>query len=226
MKSTILLRLQIWATALTAGAASLASAGVTYDESVSGDLSDDRLAPSTLLLGSGLNTLTGTFGISLTSDMPDLDYVTITVPVGYVLDGFTVLAANVGGAFSFVGIQAGSVVTIPYDWTSVNSPLLGWAHFGTASVGSDILGELGAAPGAGGFQGPLGAGNYTLWIMELDTSRAYSYAFGLHLAQVPAPGVLALVALAAGLAVPRRRPRETKRSGLRVQGSAVALTPR
>jgi hypothetical protein len=182
--------------------ASPLAAGIVYDESVSGDFSDDRFQPTLLTLEAGVNTLTGTFGGPEVPDVLDLDYVTITVPVGYVLDSFVVLDANVGGAFSFVGIQAGPIVTIPWDWTSVESPLLGWAHFGTASIGSDLLPEMGAAPGAVGFTGPLPAGTYALWIMELDASQPYSYSFGIGLTAVPAaPAFVAF----AGVAWPRRR---------------------
>lgn len=185
-------------------------AGVVFNEAIDGDISDDRFAPTLLSLGQGSNTLAGTFGISPTPDMPDLDYITITVPEGFVLDQFIVAAANVGGAFSFVGIEAGTVVTIPWDWSSVNSPLLGWAHFGSGTVGVDILPDLGNAPGAVGFDGALGAGTYALWIMELNTSRDYSYAFDLHLTAVPTPGAVALVSIAlamGGLGRRRRRRR-------------------
>jgi hypothetical protein len=170
---------------------------VAFDESVSGDASDDRFAPSTAALVAGNNTLRGLFGASATPDVHDLDYITFTVPEGHRLTSFVVADANVGGAFSFVGIQAGPIVTIPADWTSVESPLLGWAHFGTSSVGQDILAELGSAPGAEGFTGPLGAGTYALWIMELDSSDAYSYSFSLGVVEIPAPGAIAVLALGA-----------------------------
>jgi hypothetical protein len=171
-------------------------AGIVFDESVHGDLSDDRFAPTLLTLGSGANSLSGTFGLSPFPDMPDLDYVTVTVPEGFVLDQLLVDDAYVGGAFSFLGVQAGPMVTIPWDWSSVESPLLGWTHFGSASVGLDVLQDMGNAPGAIGFNGPLGAGTYAFWIMELNTSEPYSYAFDMRVSSVPGPGPLALVSLA------------------------------
>jgi hypothetical protein len=111
----------------------------------------------------------------------------------------------VGGAFSFLGIEAGPIVSIPWDWTSIESPLFGWAHFGSSSVGRDLLPELGSAPGAIGFSGPLPAGIYTLWIMELDMGSMYSWDFGLAVTAVPAPGTAVL--LAAMLRGPSRRRR-------------------
>ncbi len=179
---------------------------VAFDEAVSGDASDDRFAPSQTTLVAGNNLLRGSFGVSPTPDVHDLDYITFTVPVGHQLTSFVVADANVGGAFSFVAIEAGPIITIPADWTSVNSPLLGWAHFGTASIGLDIYEELGNAPGATGFSGPLPAGTYALWIMELDASSAYSYSFSLGVIEIPAPGAFALLA-AAGVIFPRRRQR-------------------
>ena len=192
--------------ALTFAAPQAAADVVAFDEAISGDASDDRFAPSQTTLVAGNNLLRGSFGVSPTPDVHDLDYITFTVPVGHQLTSFVVADANVGGAFSFVAIEAGPIITIPADWTSVNSPLLGWAHFGTASIGLDIYEELGNAPGATGFSGPLPAGTYALWIMELDASSAYSYSFSLGVIEIPAPGVFALLA-AAGVIFPRRRPR-------------------
>jgi hypothetical protein len=185
--------LVIFGPALVAAITVNLHAGLVYDEAIDGDFSDDRFQPTTLTLGAGLNTLTGTFGGPVIPDVLDLDYVTITVPQGYTLDSFLVLNANVGGAFSFIGMEAGPIVTIPWDWTQIKSPLLGWAHFGSASIGVDLLPEMGNAPGAVGFSGPLTAGTYALWIMELESGSPYDYSFGIHLTAVPgAPGLAAL----------------------------------
>jgi hypothetical protein len=87
-------------------------------------------------------------------------------------------------------MQEGPIVTIPADWYSVESPLLGWAHFGSADVDSDLLPVMAISPGSVGFSGPLGAGTYALWIMELNTSEPYTYSFGLGVTAVPAPPAL------------------------------------
>ena len=126
--------------ALAAAFSVVASANiVVFDETRDGDASDDRFAPTIVALSEGVNTLRGFSGQSPTPDVHDLDYITFTVPLGYQLTSFSLQSASVGGAFSFVGLQAGPIVTIPADWTSVESPLLGWAHFGTAEVGFDLL---------------------------------------------------------------------------------------
>lgn len=180
-----------------------ARAGIVLDEATSGDFSDDRLAPTAVTLAGGMNVVAGLSGASPVRDMHDLDYVRFTVPVGYLLTRFVVQDAFVGGGASFVGMQAGPVVTIPWDWSDIESPLLGWAHFGTASIGSDLLPSMASSPGSVGFVPPLGAGTYTLWIMELNTSEPYRYRFGLEVAPIPGPGAAWLAAVLA--CRPRRR---------------------
>lgn len=175
------------------------------DESTLGDFSDDRLAPTTLPLAPGVTILGGWFGASAVPDQHDLDYVTFTVPEGHVLSRMGLEEAYVGGAFSFVGMQAGPVVTIPATWTQIESPLLGWAHFGSASVGLDLLPDMAASPGSIGFTAPLPAGTYALWIMELDSSEPYRYAFNLEVTAIPAPASVAAMASVAALGKRRSR---------------------
>jgi hypothetical protein len=160
----------------------LASANVhagVIDESTTGDFSDHRFQPTSIVLNLGMTTIRGRSGISSIPDVPDLDYVTFTVPAGNQLERFMLSAASVGGAFSFVGLEAGPIISIPADWTNVNNPMLGWTHFGSADVGRDLLPLMAKAPGSVGFTPPLGPGLYALWIMELDTSEAHSYEFQL-----------------------------------------------
>ncbi len=192
--------------ALASISTTVASANfVVFDEARDGDASDNRFAPTTVALGAGVNTIRGFSGQSPTPDVHDLDYITFTVADGFQLSSFVLQSASVGGAFSFVALQAGPTITIPADWTSIETPLLGWAHFGSASIGQDLLPEMATSPGSVGFSAPLQAGTYALWIMELNTSEPYSYSFGLGVTAVPAPSVLALAA-ACGL-LPRRRAR-------------------
>lgn len=156
-------------------------------------------------LAPGVTILGGWFGASAVPDQHDLDYVTFTVPEGHVLSRMGLEEAYVGGAFSFVGMQAGPVVTIPATWTQIESPLLGWAHFGSASVGLDLLPDMAASPGSIGFTAPLPAGTYALWIMELDSSEPYRYAFNLEVTAIPAPASVAAMASVAALGKRRSR---------------------
>jgi len=179
-------------------------AGFTYTESIDGDLSDNRLAPSSLAASFGSNILTGTIGKGPNPNGPDLDYVTITIPVSMQLTQLNLLKANVGGAYSFIAIQQGTQVTVPYT-TADASPLLGWHHFGGAEQGTDILQAIGAGPGAIGFAGPLGPGQYTFWIMELNTAAARE--FSLELILIPGPATAMLGMTGCLLVSARRRQR-------------------
>lgn len=177
------------ATALLAAsfaAGALAQTGVTYTESIHGDLSNDRLHPTPLSLAPGANTISGAFGRSPVPDVPDLDYLTVTIPAGSQLSSLVLLNANVGGAYSFIGVHPGAQVSIPYT-TSNPAPLLGWTHFGNADQGQDILPAIGAGAGAQHFTPPLPAGTYTFWIMELDTAESRSYSFQFNLTAAPPP---------------------------------------
>ena len=129
--------------ALASVSTPIASANlVVFDEARDGDASDNRFAPTTVALAAGVNTIRGFSGQSPTPDVHDLDYITFTVADGFQLSSFVLQSASVGGAFSFVALQAGPTITIPADWTSIETPLLGWAHFGSASLGQDLLPEM------------------------------------------------------------------------------------
>jgi hypothetical protein len=162
-------------------AAALIPCAITHagvvDEASVGDFSDDRLQPTVVTLEPGINIIRGRSGLSPVPDVPDLDYVTVHVPAMHSLNRFIVSSAFVGGAFSFVAIEAGPIVSIPADWSDIDTPLLGWAHFGSSSVGQDLLPVMANSPGSKGFTPPLPAGAFTLWIMELNTSKQYSYEF-------------------------------------------------
>lgn len=187
------------------GISSVVQGAAFYDESINGDLSNLRLSPTARTLELGTQTLNGTFGPSGTQGVPDLDYLTVTVLAGQQISALFVRAADVGGGASFIGVQQGTQVTIPYN-TVDPSPLLGYTHFYTTSVDNDILPLMGLGAGSVGFSGPLGAGQYTFWIMELADDRTFSYSYDFEVTSVPAPATASfLVALAAHLAGRRSR---------------------
>lgn len=182
--------------------ASPALAGFVYSESLDGDLSDDRLVPSQLTASIGSNVLSGTIGRGPLPDSLDIDYVTITIPVGMQLTTLNLVKADVGGAVSFIAVQQGPQVSVPYT-TADASVLLGWHHFGGAEQGADILQAIGAGPGAIGFAGAIGPGLYTFWIMELNTAAARAYSFEFVVIPGPASGLI--MAMSVVVAAPRRR---------------------
>ena len=133
-----------------------------HDEAVMGDLSDDRLNPTLITLGSGDTVIAAEQqGDALGRD---IDYVTIDVPAGLtlaeiVLDGFIADPANQ----AFLGVQQGSIFTTDENNTGITD-LFGGIIYGDGLSGTDILpaiGQLGT-----GFTPPLPAGQYTLWFNQ------------------------------------------------------------
>src|SRR4051794_34165194 len=70
-------------------------AGVIYDETQSGDLSDDGSVPTVLAVAPGLNDVIGTTGRGTTGI--DRDYFTFTVPAGMELASIVVLPGTTTG---------------------------------------------------------------------------------------------------------------------------------
>lgn len=199
-------RFKILAVCWIALAATSARAGVIWDESVDGDLSGDRLAPSSASLSVGGNLLLG----SVLGG--DRDYLTITVPVGTVLSALSLDSYISTDDWSFIGIQAGTTFTEPPTGTDPAN-LLGWSLFGTALVGTDILDDMGTGDDAIGFVPPLAAGQYTLWIQE-TSSKLSAYTFNLQVSAVPEASSLAMLAATGMLAggagwLKRRRARKS-----------------
>jgi PEP-CTERM motif len=181
---------------LAAGAAGAAD----LNEASFGDLSNDRLAPTTWRLdtatpgpapGAWNNVLTGKTGRS--GGVVDRDYIQLVVPQDHRLIALRVgnQTQSSGSGGSFIGLTAGGVMPVPPDASSA-AGLLGWRHYGAADRNTDIL-PLMAVPSAGssGFAVPLPAGDYTLWIQELAPGT-FDYRFNLQLAPVPEPTTAAL----------------------------------
>ena len=197
------------ALAATLVAATSMAHATNYDEVAQGDLSNSPSAPTAIgALTPGINRISGTTIPKGTFDPnshsysnPDNDYVTFTVPTGYVLsqalvDNDTIIQST---DRLFLGIAQGSTVSVDPSFTSA-AGLLGWTLVGSSLVGADVLPALGAsAPanfpsigGATGFTGSLPSGSYTLWILDGDAPVAYDFKLSVTQA-VPEPSSWALM---------------------------------
>ena len=192
----------IWL-AFVVAALPCAAGAFSYSEGVDGDLSGDRLAPTALVVAAGSNTLSGsTVG-------GDLDYLRITLPAGLQLASLVLDSITSADDLAFIAVQQGTTFTVTPAGASA-SDLLGYTHFGSgpgaggATVGNDLLDDMGAAPFAIGFVPPLGASDYTFWIQQIGTTP---FGYSLNFLVVPEPGTLALLGLALPALARTRRPR-------------------
>ena len=194
-----------------------------YKESVQGELSDDKSAPTALTLTPGFNSVSGTV-----AGFPDFggtdpqDWVSFTIPSGYVMISYVNAKFVAGDGQGFTGFQSGS--SFAGD-EFVEASYAGYAHFGTAANNPDnnpntsstvgvnllpLMADPNFAPGTTGFTFPLAAGTYTFLIQQGDPTVT-TYQFNMALrpvgAATPEPGsslcLLAIGSLAT-LAVRRR----------------------
>jgi hypothetical protein len=184
------------ALAMVLSALNTAASAATLDESVVGDFSGNRLAPTVFALDSangGNNTFAGRIGRQ--AGVIDLDYITLVVPSGFLWTALIVgNQTTVGGGGSFIGLASGP--TMPVLTSAIDATgLLGYRVYGTGDRGTDILDDMAiAGNGSSGFARPLGAGTYTLWIQELSTGD-FNYSFNATLAPVPEPASALLILL-------------------------------
>ena len=192
-------------------AVSPASAASTYSENVSGDLSNNGLSPTAISLAFGNNMIEGNTGRDSAGAI-DRDYFTFTLASGQALDAIELLTGTTTLGFSFIGVQSGNQLTLPPS-TPDATGLLGWYHYSSADVGSNILDNIGVpAAGSTGFNGPLGPGTYTFWVQEASPGSPVRYRFnflvGNFVGEVPEPSTWAMLLLgfgAVGYTMRRRR---------------------
>jgi hypothetical protein len=216
--------------ALLAGASTVAHA-TNYNEGTQGDLSDLPGAPTTIgvltasdnyIVGSTIpsgDPIPGGHG-ALTNQ--DNDFFTFTVAAGHQLSAFDIVGdttINTGDRF-FLGIYSGGTASVdPTNPTPAG--LLGYTLPGTPQIGTDVLPDLAASDEAGfpplptHFSGALGAGTYTVWLVDGDSP--VSYDLDLHVASVPEPATWSLMIGGVGLMGARLR----RRSHRAIPGGAL-----
>jgi len=169
---------------------------IAYQESASGDLSNNRLIPTAVTLEVGSNEIHGSTG---SNGSIDLDYFTVNIPTGFQLASITVLGDTAaGGSFSFIGIQAGNQITVLPNGGSA-AGLLGWWHYSNGDIGTDIFDNMGIPSfGSTGFTPPLPAGAYAFWIQDFNPGVS-PYGFDLNVAAVPLPSAMLLMPSGLGI---------------------------
>lgn len=184
--------------ALAAGLSAGGHAASTWDEASRGDLSNDRLNPTALVMAAGDNTVLGTVGNA--GSGVDRDYFKFQVPTGFELQAIVLLGNSaVSGASAFIALQDGPQMLTTPGGAGIEH-LLGQLHYEPHMVGQDLLALMAAR-----FSGALPAGTYTAWVQE--TGGVVPYGLNFVMAPVPEPGAgtLWLAGLAAGGIWARRR---------------------
>lgn len=192
--------------ACAAAAMSLCLAGTAsaadYDESVSGDLSDDPLLTTTLPLDLGSNVITGSMANSNDVVNGDRDFFNFTVPVGQQLEGIFLLNLSPSNR-GFHAINSGNQGIIPSGPGAGDpSNYLGSAHLDPTPPTTNLLPDLGTPLAGIGFSGPLGPGTYTYVVQQTSNiTQDYSLDFVL----TPEPASVSLVGLGVLATLRRRR---------------------
>jgi len=190
----------LFSVAVCALVAAAPAKATIYDEAVSGDLSNDKGAPTALTLTPGSNSVSGTVaGFPFLGGTDPQDWVSFTIPTGFVMTSYVNAKYVSTDDQGFTGFQFGSSFAGD-EFLAPN--YAGYAHFGTAAtnpdgnpvpastVGLDLLplmADPSFAPGATGFTPPLGAGTYTFLIQQGDPVTT-GYEFDITVRSVPDPG--------------------------------------
>ncbi len=180
------------------------------DEATVGDFSNTGLNPTPWFLAYGQGGSNGLLGNNILSGNVgtpgvglDRDYVHFVVPQGYALSQLLVgNQTTFGGNGSFIGLAAGTGISIDPTTATTAAGLLGYQIYGATTLGTDILDDMSVPRnGSSGFSRPLGSGDYTLWIQELSSAGPFNYRFNLVISPVPEPAIrLQLIAGFLGLA--------------------------
>lgn len=178
-----------------------AALAVDWDETINGDLSNDRFNPTSFTLDLGLNTITMNVVDSNDFDTGDIDYFSIVIGAGLRLDSIILFESSAPGdgfvdSIAFIGLAAGDF--FPVDPVFIDpEPLLGFVLTAPELVGTDILTDLGlTAPVAG-------ESVYSFWVQQTGFSLT-TVSLGFNVSVIPSPGAVSVLALGA-FAARRRR---------------------
>ena len=198
MHSASVTKKSLFSAAVCALLAAAPAKAIIFDEVVSGDLSNNKAAPTALTLTPGLNSVIGTVNGFPPGTDPQ-DWVSFTIPTGFVMTSYVNARYVSADDQGFTGFQSGS--SFSGDEFAAGS-YAGYAHFGTeannpdgnpvssSTVGVNLLplmADPSFAPGATGFTPPLAAGTYTFLIQQGNPVTT-GYQFDMTVRSVPEPG--------------------------------------
>ena len=146
------------------GSSTLTVTSLDSSETVSGDYSSNTSAPTVLTLGTTTKLVAGTVGSG------DKDYLTFTVPAGYLLNGLNLrYFSYTTDLVAFMAIDAGNTWTAGQDTTQ----MLGWtaSHLTPSSLNTDLLTGMNVVGSV------LSEGNYTVWIQQIGAANTYVLEF-------------------------------------------------
>ena len=182
--------------------ATVPAKAVIYNEATSGDLSNDKGAPTALTLTPGLNAVIGTVNGFGNGDPQD--WVSFTIPTGFVMISYVNARYTSSDAQGFTGFALGTTFPSGTDSEFDAANYAGYAHFGTEAQNPDgnpvtastvgvnllpLMADPNFAPGAAGFTPPLGAGTYTFLIQQGDDeTTGYRFNMFVRPVSVPEPG--------------------------------------
>jgi hypothetical protein len=199
MHSASVTKKSLFSVAVCALLAAAPAKATIYDEGVSGDLSNDKAAPTALTLTPGLNSVIGTVNGFGNGDPQD--WVSFTIPTGFVMTSYINSKYDSTDPQGFTGFQFGSSFPGGVDSEFDAGSYAGYAHFGTAATNPDgtpplstvgvnllpLMADPTFAPGTTGFTPPLGPGTYTFLIQQ-GNDITTSYQFDMNVRSVPEPG--------------------------------------
>ena len=209
MHSASVTKKSLFSVAVCALLAAAPAKATIYDEAVSGDLSNDKAAPTALTLTPGSNSVIGTVNGFGNGDPQD--WVSFTIPTGFVMTSYVNSKYGSDDDQGFTGFQSGSSFS---GDEFVAGNYAGYAHFGTDATNPDLtppkstvgvnllplMANPSFAPGTIGFTPPLHVGTYTFLIQQGDTATT-SYQFDMNVRSVPEPGSSLCLLGMGGLAI-------------------------
>ena len=212
MHSASVTKKSLFSAAVCALLAAAPAKAIIFDEAVSGDLSNNKAAPTALTLTPGLNSVIGTVAGFPPEGTDPQDWVSFTIPAGFVMISYVNSKYDSTDPQGFTGFQFGSsfsgdeFVAISYA---------GYAHFGFAATNPDgnpvpattvglnllpLMADPSFAPGTTGFTPPLAAGTYTFLIQQGNPVTT-GYQFDMNVRAVPEPGSSLCLLGMGGLAI-------------------------